>query len=87
MSQCEVIRSILFSDIQNRPSYAFSALWVDNRSPSVNDALKFTRVILNDHDVYHPNTGEFKAPAMELMLLQQTPRRIHIPNLGFLQLI
>ena len=47
MSQCEVIRSILFSDIQNRPSYAFSALWVDNTDPSYNDALRFTRVLIN----------------------------------------
>ena len=63
MSQCEVIHSILFSDIQNRPSYTFYALWVDNISPSLNDALKFSRVILNDHDVYDSDTGEFKIPA------------------------
>ena len=55
-------RLILFSDIQNRPSYAFSALWVDNTNPLINDALKFSRVILNDHDVYDQNTGEFKTP-------------------------
>ena len=53
---------ILFSEIQNRPSYAFSALWVDNKNPSVNDVLVFTRVLLNDNDVYNANTGEFKAP-------------------------
>ena len=62
-SQCEVIHSILFSDIQNQPSYAFSARWVDYRSPLVNDALRFSRVILNDHDVYNSDTGEFKTPA------------------------
>ena len=53
---------ILFSDIQHRPSYAFSALWVDNRNPAVNEALRFTRVILDDNDVYDRNTGEFKTP-------------------------
>ena len=54
--------SILFSDIQNRPSYAFSALWVANKNPSVNDVLKFTRILLNDNDVYDANTGGFIAP-------------------------
>ena len=54
--------SILFSDIQNRPSYAFSALWVDNTSPSDNDVLRFTRILLNDNDVYDANTGGFMAP-------------------------
>ena len=52
----------LFSEIQNRPSYGFSALWIANTNPSVNDALKFTRVLLNDNAVYNANTGEFKAP-------------------------
>ena len=55
-------RFILFSELQNRPSYAFSALWVDNTNPSVNDVLRFTRILLNDNDVYDANTGEFKAP-------------------------
>ena len=55
-------RFILFSEIQNRPTYAFYALWVDNTDASTNDALRFTRVILNDHDVYDQNTGEFKTP-------------------------
>ena len=55
-------RSILLSEIQNRPSYAFSALWIDNTNPSVNDVLRFTRILLNDHDVYDQNTGEFKTP-------------------------
>ena len=54
--------SILFSDIQNRPSYAFHALWVANKDPSVNDVLKFTRILLNDNDVYDANTGGFIAP-------------------------
>ena len=54
--------SILFSDIQNRPSYAFHALWVANKDPSRYDALKFSRVSLNDNDVYDPDTGEFKTP-------------------------
>ena len=58
----EVTHSILFSDIQNRPSYAFSALWVDNTDANPNDALRFTRVNLNDHDVYDRNTGAFKTP-------------------------
>ena len=52
----------LFSELENRPSYAFSAQWVDNTDLSPNDALRFTRVILNDHDVYDQNTGGFKAP-------------------------
>ena len=55
-------RFILFSEIKNRPTYAFYALWVDNTDASTNDALRFTRVILNDHDVYDQNTGEFKTP-------------------------
>ena len=55
-------RSILFSEIQSRPSYAFSALWIDNTNPSVNDVLRFTRILLNDNDVYDANTGGFKAP-------------------------
>ena len=54
--------SILFSDIQNRSSYAFHALWVANTDPSRYDALKFSRVILNDNDVYDQNTGEFETP-------------------------
>ena len=54
--------SILFSEIQSRPSYAFSALWIDNPNPSVNDVLRFTRILLNDNDVYDANTGGFKAP-------------------------
>ena len=57
-----MIHLFLFSEIQNRPSYGFSALWVANTDPSVNDALKFTRVLLNDNAVYNANTGEFKAP-------------------------
>ena len=52
----------MFSEIQSRPSNAFSALWIDNTSPSVNDALVFSRVLLNDNAVYNANTGEFKAP-------------------------
>ena len=55
-------RSILLSEIQNRPSYAFSALWIDNTNPSVNDVLRFTRILLNDNDVYDANTGGFMAP-------------------------
>ena len=62
ISQCEVIRFILISEIQNQPSYAFHAMWVANVPPSLNDALKFSRVILNDHDVYNSDTGEFKTP-------------------------
>ena len=62
ISQCEVIRFILISDIQNRTSYAFHALWIANTRPSINEALKFSRVIVNDHDVYDQNTGEFKTP-------------------------
>ena len=53
---------ILFSDIQHRPSYAFSALWIENTNPSVNDVFRFTRILLNDNDVYDRNTGEFKTP-------------------------
>ena len=55
-------RSILFSEIQSRPSYAFSALWIENTNPSVNEVLRFTRILLNDNDVYDANTGGFKAP-------------------------
>ena len=62
MSLCDVIRFILISEIQNQPSYAFHALWIANVRPSVNDVLKFSRVILNDHDVYNSDTGEFKTP-------------------------
>ena len=62
MSLCEVICFILISEIQNQPSYAFHALWIANVRPSVNDVLEFSRVILNDHDVYNSDTGEFKAP-------------------------
>ena len=62
MSQCEVIRFILISEIQNRPSYAFTALWVANTRPSANDVLKFSRVRLNDNNVYNSDTGEFKTP-------------------------
>ena len=62
MSQCEVIRFILISETQNRPSYAFTALWVANINPSRNDALKFSRVRLNDNNVYNSDTGEFKTP-------------------------
>ena len=57
-----MIHLFLFSEIQNRPSYGFSALWIDNTDPSVNDALKFTRVLVNDNAVYNANTGEFMAP-------------------------
>ena len=55
---------ILFSEIQNRPSYAFHAMWVANTDPSHYDApaLIFSRVILNDNDVYDQNTGKFKTP-------------------------
>ena len=62
ISQCEVIHFILISEIQNRPSYAFSAMWIANADPSRNDALKFSRVRLNDNDVYNSDTGEFKTP-------------------------
>ena len=57
-----MIHLFLFSEIQNRRSYGFSALWIDNTDPSVNDALKFTRILVNDNAVYNANTGEFKAP-------------------------
>ena len=56
-------RFILFSGIQNRPSYAFYALWVDNTDAPLNHALRFSRVNINDHNVYDRNTGEFKTPA------------------------
>ena len=56
-----MLHLFLFSEIQNRPSYTFSAQWIANTDPSVNDALKFTRVLLNDNAVYNANTGEFKA--------------------------
>ena len=52
----------MFSEIQNRPSYAFSALWIDNTNPSVNDVLVFTRVLLNDNAVYDANNGKYTAP-------------------------
>ena len=59
---CEVTGFNLFSELENRPSYAFSALRIDNTNPSVNDVLRFTRILLNDNDVYDANTGEFKTP-------------------------
>ena len=68
-ARCHMIHLVLFSEIQNRPSYGFSALWIDNTDPSVNDALKFTRVLLNDNAVYNANTGEFKAPVDGTYLL------------------
>ena len=37
-------------------------MWVANTDPSRLDALIFSRVILNDNDVYDQNTGEFKTP-------------------------
>ena len=37
-------------------------MWIVNTNPSVNDVLRFTRILLNDNDVYDANTGEFKAP-------------------------
>ena len=52
----------MFSELENRPSYAFSALWIDNTNPSVKDGLRFTRILLNDNDVYDANTGGFIAP-------------------------
>ena len=64
-----MINLFLFSEIQNRPSYEFSVLWIANTDPSVNDALKFTRVLLNDNAVYNANTGEFKAPVDGTYLL------------------
>ena len=62
ISQCEMIRFILISEIQNHTSYAFHAMWIANTIPSRYDALKFSRVSINDHVVYHQNTGEFKTP-------------------------
>ena len=59
---CALINLISISEIHNRPSYAFSTMWVDNTNPSVNDVLVFTRVLLNDNTVYDANTGTFKAP-------------------------
>ena len=64
-----MIHLFLFSEIQNRPSYTFYALWIANTNPSVNDALKFTRLLLNDNAVYNANTGEFKAPVDGTYLL------------------
>ena len=52
----------MFSELENRPSYAFSALRIVNRNPLVNDVLRFTRILLNDNDVYDANTGEIKTP-------------------------
>ena len=37
-------------------------MWVANTDPSRYDALIFSRVILNDNDVYDQNTGKFKTP-------------------------
>ena len=40
-------------------------MWVANTDPSRYDALKFSRVFLNDNDVYDQNTGKFKTPVDE----------------------
>ena len=37
-------------------------MWVANTDPSRFEALIFSRVILNDNDVYDQNTGKFKTP-------------------------
>ena len=46
----------------SQPSDAFSVVWIENTAPAVNDVLKFTRILLNENDVYNAHTGEYTAP-------------------------
>lgn len=43
-------------------SYAFNAQWIKDESPSTGDTLIFTRVPLNQNDVYSSATGEYTVP-------------------------
>ena len=45
-----------------QPSDVFSAVWIENTAVAVNDVLKFTRILLNENDVYDAHTGEYTAP-------------------------
>ena len=45
-----------------QPSDAFSVAWIENTAPAVNDVLKFTRILLNENDVYSAHTGEYTTP-------------------------
>ena len=46
----------------SQPSDAFSVAWVENTAAAVNDVLKFTRILLNENNVYNAHTGEYTTP-------------------------
>ena len=46
----------------SQPSDAFYVAWIENTAAAVNDVLKFTRILLNENDVYNAYTGEYTAP-------------------------
>ena len=61
-----------FSEFLERPSYAFSAMWLPNTNPAVGETLIFSRIALNEKDVYNAYTGEYTVPVNGTYLFTST---------------
>ena len=66
------IASFSISEFLERPSYAFSAMWLSNTNPAVGETLIFSRIALNEKNVYNANTGEYTVPVNGTYLFTST---------------
>lgn len=60
-----IVRNIYhprLSFIADFSSYAFSAYWIADTSPSVGDVIVFTNILLDEANSYNSTTGKFTAP-------------------------
>ena len=62
----------IFAEYLRRPSYAFNAYWLANTNPATGDALVFTRIYLNEGNVYDSSTGKYTAPVNGTYLFSTT---------------
>ena len=70
------IASFSISEFLEGPSYAFSAMWLSNMNPAV-ETLVFSRISLNEKDVYNSNTGEYTVPVNGTYLFTSTLCTVH----------
>lgn len=62
----------LIEEYLRQPSYAFNAYWLANTNPANGDALVFTRIHLNEGNVYDSSTGKYTAPLNGTYLFSTT---------------
>ena len=66
------IASFSILEFLERPSYAFSAMWLSNTNPAEGETLIFSRITLNEKDVYNGYTGEYTVPVNGTYLFTST---------------